>query len=284
MRCARGVTTTAQAIQQVFDIPLNSSCRPAFYPRLRFRTTCPYARHFSIANPRSATYKPLTERPNPVIRRREIDPSLFGPQSQVEHPPRDEEISARDVVTRLPNGRLSEVTRLETILDRRMMDEKGKYKQYVQVVAPADPAQNRPFPIVAYFGKKELKEKELAAKKKEKETGAKEKSLEFSWSIDDHDLKHRMDKLKGFLQKGKKVEVLFGSRGWRVMKREISDDEAQSLLAKIREAALQVEGTQVMQVFKGTLLREGTMTFQGPLKTLKQTKEDIEEKKQESVH
>ena len=282
MRHVRRLTTTAQALQKVFDVPLKPSCRPSVCPALRSRTSSPFARRFSLANHRSAIYKPLTERANPAPRYREIDPSRFGPQSNIDRKPRDEEISARNVVIRLPNARLSEVRTLWSILAGRAKDEKGKFTQYVQVIAEADPTQNRPYPIVGYFGKKELKERELEKKQKDKESFLSKKSMELSWSITDHDLKYRMDKLHAFLQKGKRVEVLFGSKGWRIMKREISEDEAQSLLAKIQDAALQVPGTNVIQKFEGTLLRQGNMIFQGPMKKLNESVGESTESGEES--
>ena len=279
MRHAKTLITTAEVIQHVFNIPVILPWRPSFRHGLPCRTSRPSARHFSFANPCAATYKPVTERSaERLAPRREIDPLQFGPKSQDGRPPRDTEIRHWQVVIRLPDGKLSEVTRLQEILDGRMKDEKGKYSQYVQLIAEADASMDRPYPIVGYFGKREGKEKELAARKKEKEATKKEKSIELSWSISDHDLLHRMDKLQAFLQKGKKVEILFGSKGWRKIKRVMSEDEAQSTLDKIRKAAIQVEGAQVIKEFDGALLREGRIVVQGPLKTSMEENADAEEK------
>ncbi|KAF1969073.1 hypothetical protein BU23DRAFT_557928 [Bimuria novae-zelandiae CBS 107.79] len=85
------------------------------------------------------------------------------------------------------------------------------------------------------------------------------KNLELNWAIAGGDLKHRLEKLKGFLRDGKKVEVLLGpkKRG-----RKATDAEAKSVLKAVVDAKDECRGA-------GEVKREGelggvlTLVFQG---------------------
>ena len=269
----KDLITAAQAIQRVFNIPVKSSRRLKNGPSLSSQSPCFCARHSSFTSRPSAAVKPFVVPPTapPTARPRvlrEIDPRQYGPKSAAanDDEPRDADIPHRDVVVRLPDNKLSQVRKLRDVLDERMMDEKGRFSQFVRVIAEADPSVGRLYPIVGYFGKQEEKERELAAKKNHRDSAQKEKRLELSWAIGDHDLQHRMAQLHKFLQKGMKVEIIFGSKAWRVTKKVISEDEGQSLLDKIQQSVLQMEGARVVQEFKGKITREGNMIIEGPSK------------------
>lgn len=280
----RSAITTAEALQQVFNVSVKAPLRPG--PRTGLvKVFCPRAQRFSTSLLRPATYKPLTAAPEPFSQRlggrpfeaREVDPSRYGPKA--DRPPRDEEIRAWRAHVKLPNGRLSEPQSLQDILDGRAQDEKGKYSQFVQELAPADPQNGRQYSILGYFDKKQLKEQELAQKKKNKQATTKEKSLELGWSIEGHDLQHRLDRLKAFLEKGNKVEIVFGStriRGWG-LKRKITEAEGKALSEKFRQTALEVEGTKVLKELTGNILGQASMSFQGPGKKEREANRGNEE-------
>ena len=283
MSHARGLVTIAEALQQVFNVPVNASYRPSLCAGLRLPATYSRARHLSTTTPCSVTFRPYVAQSdeNRPFGAREVNPSKYGPKT--DRPPRDEEIRAWRVHLRLPNGKLSEPKLLQDALAERAKDEKGKYLQFVQELAAADPAGGRPYSIVGFFDKKEVKEKELAAKKKMKGGATKEKSLELSWSIGENDLQHRMGRLKEFLEKGSRVEVVFGStriRGWG-MKRKITEEEGNELLKKIKQTALEVQGTKVYHELSGALLGQARITFQGPGKKEREASGDNEEEKQD---
>ena len=273
----RSLITSAEALQQVFNVSVKSPLRPSNCSRLG-KTACLYSKPFSTSSLHQATYRPLAANSGgPSFQPRDVDVSRYGPK--VDRPPRDEEIRAWRAHVKLPNGRLSEPQSLADILDGRAQDEKGKYSQFVQELAPADPKTGREYSILAYFDKKQVKEQELAQKKKSKHVATKEKSLELSWSIDGHDLQHRLDRMKAFLEKGNKVEVVFGStriRGWG-WKRKITEEEGQALLDKFRQMALEVEGTKVLKELNGRLLGQASIWFQGPGKKDKEVSGGIEE-------
>ena len=285
MRHARGLITTAEALQQVFNISAKKPYRPAPCAGLGTTTTCSRAHHFSTSSPHPATYKPFVPRPETSFHcsggrpfePREVDPSKFGPKA--DRPPRDEEIRAWRAYVKLPNGRLSEPQSLQDILEERAKDVKGKYTQFVQELAPADPQNDRPYSVLGYFDKKEMKEQEVALKKKAKQASMKEKSLELGWIIVWYVLQLRLGRLKAFLEWGNKVEVVFGStriRGWG-SKRKITEEEGKELSEKITRAALEVEGTKVLKELNGKLLGQASMSFQGPGKKEREARGGDEE-------
>lgn len=269
MRHARGLITTAEALQQVFDVLVKTPVRPAFRAGLEIKSTCFLAQRSSTSAASPATYKPMDARPD-TFSPDTVDPSKYGPRG--DRPPRDEEIRAWEAYVKLPDGKLSEPQPLQDILDRRERDAKGKYSQFVQELAAPDPGNGRPYSILAYYDKKQMKEQEVALKKKNKQTALKEKGIEVGWSIGGNDLQHRLGRLKEFLEKGSRVEVVLGStriRGWG-SKRKITEDEGRELLEKFRRAALEVEGTKIFKELEGKFLGRATMSFQGPKKREKE--------------
>lgn len=119
------------------------------------------------------------------------------------------------------------------------------------------------------YDKKAAREAEEAKRKASKGTKAKRqtKQLELNWSVSEYDLGHRMARLKEFLQKGWKVEIVFGSKrksGWN-RKREVSPEEADLLLEKIRKVVGEVEGALEKQM-GGEVGKEAMLFFEGKAK------------------
>ena len=280
MRHAQNLITTAEALQYVFNVSTKSPLRPNTRIELG-KIICLRAPRFSTFPRHSATYRPLAgETAGQSFEARDVDLSKYGPTGpKVDRPPRDEEIRAWRAHLRLPNGKLSEPQSLRDILDGRAQDEKGQYSQFVQELAPADPQNGREYSILVYLEKKQMKEQELAQKKNKRQVAIKSKGLELGWSIDGHDLQHRLERLKAFLQKGNKVDVVFGSmrkRGWG-SKRKITDEEGKALVERFRKTALEVEGTKVIKDLNGTLLGQANMCFQGPMRKEKEINGGSEE-------
>lgn len=108
------------------------------------------------------------------------------------------------------------------------------------------------------------------------EKGPSVKNLELNWAIAGGDLKHRLDKLNGFLKEGKKVEILFKPkrRG-----KKATEAEANSVLKAVTDLVDDCKGA-------GEVKREGdvggvfTIVFQGTkleeTKTGKTTKPERE--------
>lgn len=106
-------------------------------------------------------------------------------------------------------------------------------------------------------------------RKKEKEKAkVQDKRLEIGWSVSDNDLGHRMGKVKEWLGKGWRVEVVFGSRrksGWG-KKRVVSAEEAEGLVEKIRRAVGEVEGAREKKGMEGEVGGEAIFFFEGKVK------------------
>ena len=180
------------------------------------------------------------------------------------HPPRDDEIKAWRVYVVGADGRLGDLQILNEVLASRVLDTKGKPTQFLQEVVPAD--VNRPYPVCKLYDKKAAREAEEAKRKAAKMTKIQTKQLEVSWGMSDNDLGHRIVRLKEFLKKGWKVEVVFGSKrkGW-MNKREASAEEAERVLQKLREAVNEVEGAKEWREMQGFLGGEGILSFEGKL-------------------
>lgn len=90
-----------------------------------------------------------------------------------------------------------------------------------------------------------------------------EKTIELNWAIDGNDLNHRLTKMKGFLEKGFRVDVVLGAKR---KGRKATEEEAEALIEKIKKAACEVEGTRESKPKEGKLLGMLTLQFEGKLK------------------
>jgi translation initiation factor IF-3 len=106
------------------------------------------------------------------------------------------------------------------------------------------------FPICKIQNKRNLREAEKARSKKKDSPSATVKTIELNWAIDAHDLKHRLERVKDFLVKGWRVDIIMAGkkRG-----RKATPEEAQSCLAAVREAIAEVEGAKEWKSMNGTV-------------------------------
>ena len=187
----------------------------------------------------------------------------FGPRP--DRPLRDEEIKAWKIHMVASDGKLTDLQILTEVLSRRECDSKGRPTQFLQEVAPA--TLDRPNPICRMYEKKASREIEEAKRKATKTTKMQTKQLEVSWAMSDNDLGHRLARLKEFLEKGWRVEVVFGSKrkGW-MNKRAASAEEAANVLERIKGAVGEVEGANEWRGMQGKIGGEGKLSFEGPKK------------------
>ncbi|KAH7380532.1 hypothetical protein DE146DRAFT_671775 [Phaeosphaeria sp. MPI-PUGE-AT-0046c] len=75
------------------------------------------------------------------------------------------------------------------------------------------------------------------------------KNLELNWAIAAGDLKHRLGRLRQFLEEGRKVEVMLGPKK---KGRAATEDEVASVMRQIDEVVQEVKGSKEVK-------REGTM-------------------------
>ena len=170
-------------------------------------------------------------------------------------------------MVRPEDGRLAEPQLLNEVLKARSLDEKGRPTQFVQEMSPR--SEERPYPICKMYDKKAAREAEEAKRRASKVTKMKwqSKQLEVSWAVSDNDLGHRLARVKEFLEKGWRVEIVFGSKrksGW-MERKEASSEEAEKVLGKIRKAVGEVDGAQERQM-QGVVGKEAILSFEGKVK------------------
>lgn len=126
--------------------------------------------------------------------------------------------------------------------------------------------EDNPYPVCKIVSKKD----EYAAEKRRKEqqreikqAAAKERSvktLELNWAIDGNDLAHRLEKVRTFLEEGRRVEIVLAAkkRG-----RKASKEECAEVLAKIRAVAEGVKGAKEAKAMEGAVGGFATLVWQG---------------------
>lgn len=74
------------------------------------------------------------------------------------------------------------------------------------------------------------------------------KTLELNWAIDPHDLGHRLKRMREFLEKGFRVDVLLAPKR---KKRRASPEEAEETLRKVQQCVEEVEGAKEWKPMEG---------------------------------
>ncbi len=180
-------------------------------------------------------------------------------------PPRDEEITAPKVyLIKSLDQSLPEPIDTREVLESRKRDEKGRVTQTLKQVALHEVEEGIYYPICRMIGIKATREREDADRKAKKEKKIVRKQLECGWTMSDNDLGHRLRRLKDFMKKGWRVEVLFGTkrRGW-MEKRAPSAEEISSVLSKIRAAVGEIEGARELREMQGKEGGEAKLIFEG---------------------
>ena len=115
-------------------------------------------------------------------------------------------------------------------------------------------------PICKIMNKQAMREAEKARAKAARRggTGGASKTLELNWAIDKNDLAHRMDRMRKFLQKGMKVEIVLASKR---KGKQASEEEAEELLRSIKKVAKEMEGVKEVKPMEGKLLKSATLFF-----------------------
>jgi translation initiation factor IF-3 len=131
----------------------------------------------------------------------------------------------------------------------RNIDEKT---HYLEQVTPDDPDDPDYLPVCRIVNKKEeyevQKQRKSAAKaskqRSAKSSAAGAKTVELSWAIDQHDLSHRLGRIKDFLSQGRRVEVAIAKKkGGRLA----TVEECESLLRSLKETVESVLGARELK-------------------------------------
>ncbi|KAI9860755.1 MAG: hypothetical protein M1813_005678 [Trichoglossum hirsutum] len=168
--------------------------------------------------------------------------------------PRDEEILASSVHLVDENGTFHPPTPVRKLLasfDRKLY--------HLVAVSPIESGQT---PICKIVSRKELRDRERV--KPVKNPANIVKQLELNWAIDSNDLGHRLNKMREFLEKGMRVEVILANKR---KGRKASAEEAAAVMRRIREKTAEVEGAKEWRSADGKVLGQMTMFLQGNVKT-----------------
>jgi translation initiation factor IF-3 len=125
------------------------------------------------------------------------------------------------------------------------------------IVVPGEPGTP---PICKIMNKQAMRESEKAKSKANKNPAATVKTIELNWAIDANDLGHRLNKMKGFLGKGFKVEVVMAGKK---KGRKATAEEAEGLIRRIKEAVEVVKGAREMKPMEGKILGQATIYAEG---------------------
>ena len=122
--------------------------------------------------------------------------------------------------------------------------DRGQY--YVVQIVPSIPGSGVP-PTCKIISKEEIANSAKARVKKKKKVES-FKEIQLNWAIGNHDLDHRLQRIKDFLHEGRSVDVMLAAkkRGKRA-----SIEEADAVLQRIKEAVASVPGSQERKPMEG---------------------------------
>ncbi|KAJ5091652.1 hypothetical protein NUU61_006522 [Penicillium alfredii] len=210
MKHTRGLVSTAQALRQVFLAPLPIS-RSGLVPVNQFQH-----------NGSSRAYHQSSRLAFP------------DPPAPPKGPLKNEAIRAPFVQVVNENNSLDPPMRLSDVLASFDRDE-----YFLVQVSPSDSEQA---PICKILNKAETWQNEKARAKLAKTNKAVTKQIELNWAIDAHDLSHRLNQLKKFLDKGRKVEIVLTRKKH---KRAPTVDEIKHVMQSVIETSKEAGATQV---------------------------------------
>jgi translation initiation factor IF-3 len=249
MRSSLCKFSSAAALHRIFIAPIEHSALAL--PRLRVAQASPLC--ISHTQQRSFTRAP------------KVDTAI--PERRL---PSDGDIKAWSIYLVDENGKLSAPIQTFDVLDS--MDRKTH--TLTTVAMPSEQGNGPRLPICKIMNRKELHELEKAQKKKKVNPSRTVKTLELNWAIDGNDLSHRLGKMKGFLAKGFRVEIMLAAkkRG-----RQATMEEADNLVKNIRDAVSTVEGSKEWKSMDGVVGNQATVYFQGQLQASAQTDVAVKE-------
>jgi translation initiation factor IF-3 len=256
MKSSRCAFSTATALHRVFIAPIELVQPRQSHIHFPLRTIS----SGSTSPPRCTTRTPRLL----LFHQQKCYASSAAVKSRL---PRDDEIQAWSVTLVGEDGRLQDPRPTVDVLDS--IDRK---KDSLVVVVPGEPGTP---PICKIMNKEAMRAAEKA-KAKAARGSIVEKTIELNWAIDGNDLSHRLMKMKGFLQKGCRVEVVLGAKR---KGRKATEEEAEALIERVRKAVGEVDGAKESKPRDGKLLGLLTLQFEGTLKKGKEA--DVDRAKEE---
>ena len=110
------------------------------------------------------------------------------------------------------------------------------------------------------FLESERKKAEAKQRRKISAIASSVKTLEINWAIDGNDLAHRLERMRAFLEEGRKVEVVLAAKK---KGRKASERECEGVLKRIRGVVGEVQGAREEREMVGRLGAFTTLGFVG---------------------
>ena len=163
----------------------------------------------------------------------------------------DEQIQAKNIQMPREGGGLTDAEPLVIALSRVRRGE----EHLVQLSEPEDGVA-----ICKISTIQELQERQRQRERQDKEQRKSSKQslpkqIELNWAIASHDLSHKMNQLKTFINDGRKVEIVLATKR---RQRRATIEEGTQLLEKIRQTLANVEGKEIKPMTGG---RVGQLTL-----------------------
>ncbi|CAG8950192.1 hypothetical protein HYFRA_00008429 [Hymenoscyphus fraxineus] len=211
MRSSRCIFSTASALRSVFLAPIELTKPTPLLLTQKWQAITPLPSHHQ----RAYAYM--------------VTPKNAPTKSRL---PRDQEIPY-PYIRLVEDGILLEGRRRLTFILSQL---EPKTESLIMVV---EPTEEEPLPICKIINK-EAEYKRLKAAKKErgKDPGKTTKTLELNWAIGQNDLAHRLEKMRGFLRKGFKVEMVLVKKKAKG-KAPVSMETMEGLVKRIREVCVE---------------------------------------------
>lgn len=83
------------------------------------------------------------------------------------------------------------------------------------------------------------------------------KQIELNWAIGPNDLEHKLTQLKGFIEDGKKVEVVLANKK---RQRQATPEEGREVLKKVKAKLAEADGREINQMQGGVVGRHTVLT------------------------
>ncbi|KAI9743136.1 MAG: hypothetical protein M1818_003431 [Claussenomyces sp. TS43310] len=235
MRSSRCISSTATALHRVFIGPIEHSA-----PRV------PFQRGQYIPNIYSKLSGLDSQRRNyasaPPAKRRL---------------PYDDQITAYAVHLVDDEGRLSAPQQTAALL--QSLDRSTQ--TLITVANPSRAGEDGPsIPVCKIMSKKALREADKARSKKKDNPTATVKTIELNWAIDGNDLRHRLDRMKQFLSKGWRVDVVMAGKR---KGRKATIDEAEEVLRVVRQRIAEVDGAKEWKRMEGAVGKQALLFAEG---------------------
>ncbi|EED14865.1 translation initiation factor IF3, putative [Talaromyces stipitatus ATCC 10500] len=206
MSSLRGIASTSLLLRQAFAAPRISQIR--------------------------TVYRPAGATPSPI----EAKQAAKAPQRYSR--PINDEIEADIIQIVNQDGQLDVPTRKSNVIFSMRRNEQVLVQ--LDPGGPDRPAVCKIMPLADFRDEERAKEKAARLAKHSAKTSTKQ--IELNWSIDPHDLSHRLKKLSGFIEKGRTVEIILTKKRG---KRMATADEIKLLMDKLRTAIEEANAHQI---------------------------------------